>query len=206
MKAGPERPKATANAPERPSPLILRPLRQTVFLISLLILGFAVISFVFREQYVFQGDHVWITLFLATALVTLGAIDLDRFLLPDWLTLPLIILGLGYSYLFGVGLIQSGAGAIAGYALIAGLAYYWRYRFGREGIGLGDAKLFSAAGAWLGIFSLPLVLLAASGFALVIIAVFSILTRKSVNGRYIPFGPFIILAFWGVWCAPVLSV
>ena len=203
MKAGPETRKPTATDT---GSFIRRPIGQTLILTALLGLAFAVSAFVFRNQFVFQGDRIWITLFLAGALLILAAIDIDRFLLPDWLTLPLIVLGLGYSYLFGVGLIQSGIGALVGYVTIAALAYIWRTKFGREGIGLGDAKLLSAAGAWVGVVSIPSLLMISSGLGLVIFALLSVFSESSEKGRYIPFGPLIILAFWVIWCAPKISV
>ncbi|WP_143280217.1 prepilin peptidase [Bordetella bronchiseptica] len=56
---------------------------------------------------------------------------------------------------------QAIAGAAAGYALLAGVAWAFRRRTGRDGLGLGDAKLLAALGAWLGWQALPALLLAA---------------------------------------------
>jgi leader peptidase (prepilin peptidase)/N-methyltransferase len=171
-----------------------------------MLLTFAVVAYIFRGSPVLTGDHIWITLFLAGALIMLTVIDLDRYLLPDWLTLPLIILGLGYSYMFGVGVLLSGLGAAIGYVIIASLAYFWRSQMGREGIGLGDAKLLAAAGAWLGALSLPAMLLGASGLGLVFFAALSVSKKYSEMRQVLPFGPFIALAFWALWCAPRISV
>ena len=203
MKVGPENPQATTDSDQL---FVRRPSAQTALLSALMLLAFAITAFLFGSSPVLSGDHIWITLFLAAALITLTAIDLDRYLLPDWLTLPLIILGLGYSYIFGVGIILSGLGAALGYVIIASIAYFWRSQMGREGIGLGDAKLLAAAGAWLGALSLPALLLGASGLGLVFYAVLSISRKYSETRQVLPFGPFISLAFWTLWCAPRISV
>lgn len=178
-----------------------RPLWQTLVGTACLGLSFSVLAIVFRETDVFQGQRLWLSLALAVWLLALAAIDLDRFLLPDFLTLPLILVGLVYSYVSGVGLSLALAGAIFGYGLIAGLAWFWRVRFDREGIGLGDAKLLSAIGAWCGIFALPMVLLVSSASALALILVFSVGQKTVTQNTVFPFGPLLCLGFWVAWVA-----
>jgi leader peptidase (prepilin peptidase)/N-methyltransferase len=136
------------------------------------------------------------------ALIALTFIDFDTQLLPDSITQPLIWLGL----LFNLGgtftdLQAAVVGAIAGYLSL--WLVYWGFKFatGKEGMGFGDFKLLSAAGAWLGWQVLPVVILlssvvgAAVGIALIVFA---------RHGRHvpIPFGPYlaggaIIALFWG---------
>lgn len=145
------------------------------------------------------------SLILACALALLSAIDLASFRLPDVGTLGLCGLGLALWLppLAGPGvavpgtlLIHAGA-ALAGYALLAGLAAAWRAARGQEGLGLGDAKLLAAAGAWVGPTGLPLVLMlgAASGLA-------TALAVRAITGRVprvIAFGPHLALGFWVAW-------
>ena len=78
---------------------------------------------------------------------------------------------------------------------------YFR-RNGTEGLGLGDAKLFSAAGAWLDWTSLPLVLLLAAGGGLLYVAVSGSLKKRAG----IAFGPWLALAFWLVWMHGAIPV
>jgi leader peptidase (prepilin peptidase)/N-methyltransferase len=85
-------------------------------------------------------------------------------------------------------------GAAAGYASLALFgAFYFRLR-GRDGLGLGDAKLFAAGGAWLGWEALPLVLAVAAvaglAFALAV-------ARRP--GAQIAFGPCLALGIWVGW-------
>ncbi len=153
----------------------------------------------------FYGRSTIMSAGLALVLLVLAWIDLDRFLLPDVLTLPLIASGLLYAALFGSGLWSGLAGAIVGYGLVAGLAYFWRVRLGREGIGLGDAKLLAAGGAWAGLFALPVTLLIASGSALLVVAVMAVLGKTVDRQLALPFGPMLALAIWTVWCLPFLA-
>ena len=73
---------------------------------------------------------------------------------------------------------------------------------------MGDAKLLAAAGAWLGIFALPLVTLISSGAALLTILLNALAQSKPINAKMrIPFGPFIAIGFWTIWVAhPVLRL
>lgn len=173
-----------------------RPVWQTILGTALLGLSFFVLALAFPNAGILQGGQVWIALMLAIWLLALTAIDLDRFLLPDWLTLPLIALGWLYAYLHGVGWLESLIGSGVGYGLIAILEWHWRANLGREGIGLGDAKLLSAIGAWCGIFALPIALLVASASVLGLILCFNLFTKTIRRETAIPFGPGLGLGFW----------
>jgi leader peptidase (prepilin peptidase)/N-methyltransferase len=147
-------------------------------------------------------DPIWGLLasaVLASGLLTLTYIDLRSGLLLDVLTLPLIALGIGYAAWHG-GLLFSVAGAVVGYAMIAGLAAYWRASRGYEGIGLGDAKLLAACGAWVGVSGLPMVLLIGSGLGIVAALTVSKTTHSHAERLAIPFGPCLAIAGWAVWC------
>jgi len=125
-------------------------------------------------------------------LVALAAIDWDTTLLPDDLTQPLLWAGLVAAALgwTAVPLAQALWGAVAGYGSL--WAVYWLFKLttGKEGMGHGDFKLLAALGAWLGASMVLPVVLAAS----VIGAVAGIAMKMSsrlVEGRYVPFGPFL---------------
>ena len=70
---------------------------------------------------------------------------------------------------------------------------------GREGLGLGDAKLFAAAGAWVSWAGLPSVLLLAAAGALAGHLLAARLTGQRLEGREFPFGPYLAAALWLVW-------
>lgn len=143
-----------------------------------------------------------LSLGLASALIVLTWFDLDHFRIPNWISLPLIAAGLGLAVFGFVDWRLSVLGAGIGYGLIWALSLYWLKVKKQEGIGLGDAKLLAAAGAWLGAFALPFVLLIASGTALLIIICASVLKGQKLEmTSRIPFGPFISIGFWTMWIA-----
>lgn len=148
-------------------------------------------------------DTVWLltTLALMLTLLLITLADLRSFRIPDILSLPLIATGLVLAWVLpdlggqATGLSDHLIGASAAFLLFAVLGEVVYRRTGQEALGLGDAKLFGAAGAWLGWQALPLVLLIASlgglGYALIV--------RRNTGGSAIAFGPWIALGFLVVW-------
>ena len=138
-------------------------------------------------------------LFLAAMLAAISAIDWRTHRIPDLLSLPLTAAGLAWNYGWGTGPFSNYLiGAGLGYASLALFGtLYFRLR-GQDGLGLGDAKLFAAAGAWLGWRALPFVLLAASLAGLL----FALGTRRlapAPGDRPIAFGPWISFAILLAW-------
>lgn len=181
-----------------------RPIAQTRMMFGAIFIGFSALAVFGLTQASITPLIGAVSVILACALLALCWIDLDRYLLLDILTLPLIVSGVTYSALYGVGFWLSVFGGLVGYSVIAGLALYWRRRFGREGIGLGDAKLLAAGGAWIGLFGVPLILLFASGGALLLVGIMALFKQSVGQQTVIPFGPALALAIWAVWCFPGL--
>jgi prepilin signal peptidase PulO-like enzyme (type II secretory pathway) len=137
---------------------------------------------------------------LATVLMALTVIDIRSFRLPDALTLPLIGLGIGFAQVLGWASWADRAFAAAVGFLVLFLArgVYHRVR-GRHGLGLGDAKLFAAAGAWTGLEGLAGVLLGGCILALMCVGALA-MTGRQVSARVaLPFGPFLAASVWLVW-------
>ncbi|BEE10935.1 prepilin peptidase [Aeromonas dhakensis] len=135
-------------------------------------------------------------LLLTWVLAALTFIDLDKMLLPDQLTLPLLWGGLLFNLAGGfVPLADAVIGAMAGYLVLWSL--YWAFKLftGKEGMGYGDFKLLAALGAWLGWQALPIVLLLSSLVG-AIIGISLILLRNHHQGKPIPFGPYLAIAGW----------
>ena len=133
---------------------------------------------------------------LGVALAAIAVWDLRTRRIPDAISLPLIVAGLGWAFWCGERAWPSYLiGTLAGYASLAGAgALYFRLR-GREGLGLGDAKLFAAAGAWLGWQTLPLVLLVGSVGGLL----YAVLARQRDAPAELAFGPWLALGIWLAW-------
>ena len=147
-----------------------------------------------------EGAAIYASFCLGAGLLVLSYIDLRTGLLPDLITLPLIVAGVGYAALIDDAWGLALAGAFVGSGLIAGLGYIWRYARGYDGIGLGDAKLLAAGGAWAGLTMLPVILLIASGIGL-LGAVFVAQKAQTAEQRVaIPFGPSLSLGIWVGWC------
>jgi len=149
------------------------------------------------------------------ALVTLTLIDLDWFLLPNEITLPLALCGLVAAFAQTRG--PTPAAAALG-AVLGGLVPWVGMRLygaltGREGLGGGDWKLLMAIGAWLGAMALPFVVFAGALQGLLTAALFrrdfALATLPTLPGEdapavspdvvpfaklAVPFGPFLALA------------
>ncbi|MGL6537382.1 prepilin peptidase [Aeromonas hydrophila] len=135
-------------------------------------------------------------LLLTWVLVALTFIDLDKMLLPDQLTLPLLWGGLLFNLAGGFApLADAVIGAMTGYLVLWSL--YWAFKLltGKEGMGYGDFKLLAALGAWLGWQALPIVLLLSSLVG-AFIGIGLILLRNHHQNKPIPFGPYLAIAGW----------
>jgi prepilin signal peptidase PulO-like enzyme (type II secretory pathway) len=126
----------------------------------------------------------------------LAYIDWHTFRLPNAITLPLIILGITFSWLSDLRLTtlsSAFAGAFLGYMSLWTLNASYRLLKNRNGIGMGDAKLLSALGAWLGWGALPNILLIASA-AGIMGGIIWLKWRGHQLQQAFPFGPFLAIA------------
>ena len=133
---------------------------------------------------------------LTWSLIALTLIDIDRQLLPDDITLPLLWAGLLFN-IFAVftSLTSAVIGAIAGYVSLWLVYQLFKLATGKEGMGYGDFKLFAVLGAWLGWQSLPLIILLASLVGAVVGISFIVFFGHD-RRMPIPFGPFLCAAGW----------
>lgn len=150
-------------------------------------------------------------LIFSWCLLTLSLIDLDHYLLPDDITLPLLWLGLLVSAtglgLPDVSLSDSVVGAAAGYLSLWSLFWAFLFATGKEGLGYGDFKLFAALGAWLGWQALlPILLLSSLTGAVIGLALIAFGGRE--RGAPLPFGPFLAVAGFSmlVWGPKILAI
>jgi leader peptidase (prepilin peptidase) / N-methyltransferase len=95
-------------------------------------------------------------LLVGWTLLTLAWIDVEQFRLPDALTLPLLGAGLVATEVTAPDALGDHLiGAAVGYLAFRTVRNAYRTVRRKDGLGLGDAKLLSAAGAWLGWALLP---------------------------------------------------
>lgn len=135
---------------------------------------------------------------LILTLLYLAYFDLRTFRLPNIVTLPLILFGLIFNGLSVTGfasLQDAVLGAILGYISLWFLNLLYRALKKQDGIGMGDAKLLAALGAWLGWLALPEVLFIASLAGLIGGFIWPVWNKQNYRAAF-PFGPF--LAFAGI--------
>jgi leader peptidase (prepilin peptidase)/N-methyltransferase len=141
-------------------------------------------------------SRVWIDCGLGWTLMTLAWIDAQHQILPDILTLPLLVAGLCVTAAYCPSAITSHAlGAIAGYAAFRAIEIAYRKLRGRDGLGQGDAKLLAASGAWLGLTYLPLMLVLSSTLGIITTLSLNVVNKQSLNSR-VPFGPALAASFF----------
>lgn len=159
---------------------------------------------------VVSGWLLWASCALGWTLLALSVIDWRHQTLPDQLTLPLLACGLAVAFaLHADSLANHAAGAAAGFAAFALIGWTYHRLRGREGLGLGDAKLLAAAGAWVSWTGLPGVVLTAAVTALAV-AFARALAGRALAGRALAgralradtrlaLGPYLALGTWLVW-------
>lgn len=139
-----------------------------------------------------ESEKPWIT-YLIISLFILCEIDKRMFLLPDLITIPLLVCGFAYASFAG-GLLgntiadsvqNSSLGAIYGYFLPV-IASLFLIKKHPDVFGGGDIKLLSAIGAWFGFVNIPIIIL----LSCVIFALYCFI-KKQKQGA---FGPSIVLA------------
>ncbi|WP_138519415.1 prepilin peptidase [Limnobacter alexandrii] len=129
----------------------------------------------------------------AASLLVLALIDLDTYLLPDSITLPLLWAGLLFNLFFDfVPLASAVSGAALGYLVLWLIYQLFKLATGKEGMGYGDFKLLAAIGAWLGVTSLFSVVLFASVSGIVFGLVIQTIRGKKKTDAF-PFGPCLVM-------------
>ena len=134
---------------------------------------------------------------LSVVFLIIFFIDLKHYIIPNSLTYSMMILGFIKSFdpnldpIFP-NFLNSLIGGLLGYGIIWSIIYFYRQFKKKEGMGLGDAKLFAVIGFWFGWISIPFVVFLSSIIALLSVLPDLLRSSKKLSSQ-IPFGPFIIL-------------
>lgn len=120
-------------------------------------------------------------------------IDIRDGIIPDWLNLA--VAGLGLVRIMATGDFSAAMVAIGEGIAIGGVFWllrrlYFAYR-GIQGLGLGDVKFLMAAGIWVGVAGIPIVLLIATTAALACAGVMQLSGRALTARTSLSFGPFL---------------
>jgi leader peptidase (prepilin peptidase)/N-methyltransferase len=145
------------------------------------------------------GERLLFGVYFA-ALVLLLATDLDQKLLPDAVTLPLIILG-GVALVWGGNTLVSRSPAwtaVAVAVVVPALLYASSLPFGEGALGGGDVKFVVSVGLMTGLVRTVLSLFA--GAVLGGVVIFALLIARRITLKsFVPFGPFLIAG--AAWAA-----
>jgi leader peptidase (prepilin peptidase)/N-methyltransferase len=188
-----------------------------------------ILSFALYMQFVYvpllegkTGDPIAWALWLAfgIALLVVTYIDLDFWIIPPVIVLPLAGVGIVAAVLdpsvLGVPWPHALGAAAGGFLLFAGIGWYYRRFRSIEGLGLGDAQLLLMVGAFTGPVGL-LWTIAAGALQGLVVSVPMLLAGKKIantdlhevhgddpelgeddpdriTGQRVPFGPFLALA------------
>jgi leader peptidase (prepilin peptidase)/N-methyltransferase len=129
--------------------------------------------------------------------IPIAVIDLFHFIIPDSLTLPLLLCAVLYSFLpGGITPLQCGLGILAGGGSLFAVGLIGEYVFKKgESMGGGDIKLMALVGAAFGwktaFLTIMFGAITGSVGGLIMIAF-----RKFSKDHKIPFGPFLALGLW----------
>ena len=124
-------------------------------------------------------------------------IDLKHYIIPNVITFPLMALGFLKSFdphlnpIFP-NYINSLIGGVFGYGIICSIIFFYKQVRKKEGMGLGDAKLFGVIGFWFGWLAIPFVIFLSSVIALISVVPALMKNSKKLSSQ-IPFGPYIII-------------
>jgi leader peptidase (prepilin peptidase)/N-methyltransferase len=134
------------------------------------------------------------------ACILLMATDLDQRLMPDVVTLPLIVLCAAALAWGGDSLVSRSPAwtAVVGAIAVPGLMFLASLPFGEGALGGADVKFLVAVGLLSGLIRIVIAVFA--GAMIGGLVVFALLIARRVTLRsYIPFGPFLIVgAVWAV--------
>ena len=144
------------------------------------------------ESYLF-----FVNFMLCMSLAYLSYRDITARLLPNRVIYPLTLLAFFLPReLIMLSYTDQLVGILCGLSFIAAIDAIYQKLRDRPGIGMGDAKLFGCAGAYLGPLALPYVLVIALCSGIIVL----LLNKKRHNTQdAIPFGPFLALGFIIIW-------
>ncbi len=134
---------------------------------------------------------------LSLSFIIIFFIDLKHFIIPNEITFSMMALGFLKSFdpnlnsLFP-NYINSLIGGFLGYGIIWSIIYFYKQVRKKEGMGLGDAKLFAVIGFWFGWLAIPFIIFLSSIIALLSV-IPSLLKNSRTMSSQIPFGPYIII-------------
>lgn len=136
--------------------------------------------------------HAALLMGLAVCVITLIVTDLEHYIISDEVQIAIGTLAVADIFVTAKDWQSHLIAALLAGGLALGLRVGFRALRKKEGLGLGDVKLFAVAGLWLGLDALPVFILMSGLIGIVSALIWRLLGR----GEYFPFGPALAMALW----------
>ncbi len=133
-----------------------------------------------------------VRLLFACAMVVLFVVDLQHRVLPNVITLPGVVVGLGLSVVFEPGWRDASIGVLIGGGTLLIIAEVYYQVRGEEGLGMGDVKMLAMIGAFLG-WQLMLVTLLFASVLGSLIGLGLMVIRQGGGKHALPLGSFLAI-------------
>ena len=148
------------------------------------------------DTYVFDITLLKNVIFIIVSIVIIF-IDIKRHIIPDVLSIPLIFIGIGFSFITPIpGWKSSVLGALVGFIIFYLIAWLYTRVTKQIGLGGGDVKYLSGIGAFLGIQGVGFVMFFSSVLALVTFTILLLFKNKR-HVKILPYAPFLAVAAFG---------
>ncbi|MDH3892009.1 MAG: prepilin peptidase [candidate division Zixibacteria bacterium] len=133
--------------------------------------------------------------FLASSLLLIFFIDLDFQIIPDSITIPGMIVGLGISFApGGIGIVNALIGLVVGGGALYAIAVLGDWLFKKESMGGGDIKMAAMLGSFMGWQKILLVFISSAVIGVVVTLGLMLFSARLRRERLVPFGPFLSVA------------
>lgn len=125
-----------------------------------------------------------------SALLIIFVIDLNEMIIPDVISLPLILVGFIFAFFTKteITIVPSLLGAIVGFLFFYSVAVGYEKITKTEGMGGGDIKLIAAIGAFLGMKGVLITII----FSAIFFILYFVIAQKRKDSQ-IPYGPFLAI-------------
>lgn len=149
--------------------------------------------------------HLIEYILLIPMFISVFVIDYRKQIIPNRLVLTIFEVGLVFAFIAGMSsstvFIDKIFGMFAGAGIFLLITLIGGAIAGKEAMGFGDVKLMGALGLIFGLIN-TIIITVLSFLLGAVISIALLASKKKKTNEYIPFGPFIILATFGVVLIP----
>jgi leader peptidase (prepilin peptidase)/N-methyltransferase len=183
-----------------------------VYMILMAVINIAILYFFgFDKENFFKNLDLFKFMILAPMLVMSFCIDFKHRILPNRLNLTMFEVGLVFTFIAGINDINTAKdyllGSVVGVGIFGIITLLGGLIAGKEAMGMGDVKFMGAIGLFFGMTKTAEISLLAFAIGAVLSIIILIYRAiKKEEDKYIPFGPFLVLASFVCMFVPVGSI